>query len=174
MQHMKKIFSNGKRYSKGSGMVEILIASGIISVVIMTIINVYSSLASISLLNTDKVQASFLLEEGAEAVRLLRDTSWSNISSLTASTTTYYLYWPVAATSTSATWRATTTPQLVDEMRRSFKVYTVSRDSNFDIVTSGGSNDAGSRRVVITVAWPTLYGTTTKSLEMYIFNTFNN
>lgn len=153
----------------GFGMVEVVIASAIMGAVTVSVISVYHSLANISLQNTPHIQATFLLEEGVEAVKVMRDTSWSNIASSTLATP-YYLKWePV-----SGTWVATTSLQLVDIFTRSLVFSEVERDGDFNIITNGGTVDPNSRKVTVEVAWPSDEGTTTKSVETYIFKTFNN
>lgn len=149
------------------GMVEVLVASAVMGVVLVSIIAVYNSMANLSLKNTDAVQANFSLEEGAEIVRVLRDTSWSNISSLTNGTTYRFLW-------NTSTWVATTSVFMIDQFDRTVVFSAVNRDSNFNIVQSGGTLDTGTRKATISVAYQRDGATTTKSLEMYIFNTFNN
>lgn len=152
---------------RGSGMIEILIAAALMGVILIAVINVYSSLTALSLQNTDKIQSTFLLEEGVEAIRTMRDASWSNISNMTVGQT-YYLRFQ------SGAWLATTTPQIVDDFWRTATVSNVSRDGSFNIVSSGGTVDANTRKVQISVAWEVKTGTTTRSVDTYIFNTFGN
>lgn len=154
-------------YKKGMGMVEVLIASAVMAVVLISIISVYNSMAELSLKNTDVVQANFLLEEGAEALRIMRDTSWQRISTTTLGTP-YRFYWD------NTTWVATTSVVLVDQFDRTFVFEPVYRDMNFNIVPSGGTIDTGTRKATISVAWLRNGATTTKSIETYVFNRLNN
>ncbi len=153
--------------SAGTGLVEVVIASAILGTVIVSVISVYLSLARISLQNTEKVQSTFLLEEGTEAVRLIRDTSWTGISSA-ALNTDYHLRWQ------GGTWVATTAPQAIDEFTRTIRYSSVSRDGSFNILPSGGVNDSGTRKATVSVSWTGQAGTTSRSVDMYIFNTFND
>ncbi len=153
---------------KGTGMVEVLIAAGIMAIVLVTVINVYHALAALSLQNTEKIQSAFLLEEGVEAVRILRDRGWTaNIASL-SSEGVYYLNFQ------GGTWVATTSRQIIDGFDRKLVISPVNRDGSFNIVTSGGSVDTNSRKATITVEWNTRNGTTSTSIDTYVFNTFNN
>jgi hypothetical protein len=154
---------------QGFGMVEIIIASAIMGAVIVSVISVYHSLAEISLQNTPHIQSAFLLEEGVEIVKVMRDTSWTSIASSTVGTP-YYFRWEQA----SSTWRATTSPQLVDIFTRTVTFADVNRDTDFNIVSTGGTVDINSRKATIEVSWNTDEGTTTKSVDTYIFKTFNN
>ena len=148
-------------------MVEVIIASAIMAMVLVSIISVYNSMAKLSLQNTDAVQANFLLEEGAEIVRVMRDTSWAQIASTTDGVI-YRFYW------NSTTWVATTSVFTVDQFDRTVVFSPVNRDADFNITSTGGTLDANSRKATISVAFQRDGATTTKSLEIYTFNTFRN
>ncbi len=167
MHLIQKKFSD--KLQKGFGMVEIIIASAIMGAVIVSVISVYHSLAEISLQNTPHVQAAFLLEEGVEVVKVIRDTSWSGIASSTVGTV-YQFRW----NQSNSTWTTTTTPQVVDIFTRTVIFSNVNRDADFNIVSTGGTLDANTRKATIQVSWRTDKGTTTKSVDTYIFKTFNN
>ena len=162
---MNNIYSSNLR--KGFGIVEAIIASAIISVVLVAIISAYQNLSRLSLQNTENIQAAFLLEEGGEIVRIMRDNNWSNISSLTNGTT-YYATW------NGTTWVSTTTPNEIDVFTRTFVFSNATRDMNFNLSQTEGTEDPNSRLVTVSVSWDNYgNGTTTKSLQTYIFNTFN-
>lgn len=176
-------------------MVEVIIASAIMGAVMVSVISVYHSLAEISLQNTPHIQSAFLLEEGVELVKVMRDTSWESIASSTVDTV-YHLGW-AKATSPSVVstptinaayypgWIktssymavATSTPDNLLDLNiftRTVTFSNVNRDTDFNIVSTGGTIDPYSRKATIQVSWPTNKGTTTKSIETYIFRTFNN
>ncbi len=153
---------------RGLSLIEVLIGAAIVSSAIIYIANSYANFVSLSGSNTTRIQATFLLDEGVEALKTMRGESWSqNISNLTASTT-YYFVW------STNKWKATTTPQVIDGVfTRTFVLTPVYRDANFNIAQSG-TLDAGSKRVDLTVLWSDKGATTTKNLSMYMFNIFNN
>lgn len=154
--------------SRGIALIEVVVALSIISIALVALLVNYKAHLKAALSNTQAVKASYLVEEGFEAVRFLRDGSWSrNIQTLTAGTA-YSLYW------NGTVWLATTTPQYVDEFQRTFSVAAVSRDGNSDIVSSGGTVDPDTKRVDVSVAWSTAAGTTTKTVSTYLTNLFNN
>ncbi len=161
---MKSLLKN----KKGFSLVEILIGSAIVSASIIYIANSYANFVSLSTTNTARIQAAFLLDEGVEALKTMRGESWTqNIASTTASTT-YYLIW------STNKWKATTTPQLVDNIFTRTMVFTpVYRDANFNVAESG-TIDPGSKKVDFTVSWLDKGATTTKSTGIYIFNIYNN
>jgi prepilin-type N-terminal cleavage/methylation domain-containing protein len=103
---MKFFFKNNN--SGGFTLVEVLIACAILSLCILALMTASSKGIQTSSQALRQTQAGFILEEGAEAVKTIRDASWSNISSLTTGTT-YYLSF---STSTN-TWSLSTTQSLV-------------------------------------------------------------
>ena len=164
---MKKI-----NLQKGTGLAEILVAVSIFSIVLgflVTASNLYLGGSGESLRNAE---GAYLAQEGIEAVKTIRDANWSNISSLTAGTN-YYLYFDTSS-STNNVWKATTTVSSLSPFARTFKVSAVNRDSNGNIVTTGGSLDANTEKVVVSVSWKSelgnVIGTTTKTLSTYIAN----
>ncbi len=162
----------GKDLKSGMGLIEVIIASAIILSALVSIMAVYNSMASLSLRNTDSIQAAFLAEEGTEIVRILRDKAWSNIGS-----TTNYAIYSFAWNNASSTWVSTTTKISTDIYERTVIYTPVYRDASFNITVSTTSPavlDLNSKKVSITVAWPTANGTSTKTIESYIFNTFAN
>ena len=151
---------------KGSMMVEVLVATAIITVAILSATGVAQKSVAIARQSTHNIQAAILLEEAAESVRVVRDDAWTNISNLTVGTT----YYP---TFSGGTWTLSTTPNTVDNFTRTVVLTAVGRDAvTGDIVTSGGNNDVGTRFVTATVTWNE--GTTpqTKTLSFYITDLF--
>ena len=57
--------------------------------------------------------------------------------------------------------------------RRTVIFYPVSRDVNDDIVSSGGTIDARTKKVVVTTTWTTGGVSNSKSLSFYIADIFN-
>ncbi len=140
---------NFRTAQQGFGLVEILVSVVIISLTLASIYSAVVQTIRISSENTKKIKATFLAEETIEALRLLRDTSWSsNISSLATDGTNYYLAW------SGGTWTTTTTNTPIDAIfERKFTLNEVNRDGNDDIVTSGGTPDASTRLVTARVTW---------------------
>src|SRR6185436_2799608 len=107
------------------------------------LINTYSLYLQTSLAATAQIQASYLLEEGQEAARFLRDSSWSSNMASLAPGSPYYL----SFSTTTSTWTVSATPSLVDGMfARRLVVSSVSRNSSSDIVTTGGTLDPQTKR----------------------------
>lgn len=158
---------NKSFYKKGISIVEVVIASAIISVSMISITNVYGNFLTLSLANTEKVQAVFLLDEGVEAIKTMRNFAWSSVASSTPDTD-YYLTWQ------NSRWQSTTTPVFVDnKFIRKFTVSDVYRDpATLNIVTSGGILNNDSKIVNLDVSWGYKGATSTKQLSFYIFNLY--
>jgi len=162
-----------KNKNKGVFLIEVLVGASIMVAAMAAILGLYGSLSSLSLNNTSRIQAGMLLDEGAEALRLMRDSGWSkNIASL-SNGTTYRLVW------SGGTWTSTTSAYMIDgQFDRTFMLGPVYRDSTtYNIISSGGTLDTGTRAATVTVAWKddlNKGATTTKSVQLYLYNTFSN
>jgi type II secretory pathway pseudopilin PulG len=161
-------------YSRmGFTLIEIVLAAGILSSFMVTIALYYKKILDVSEDTTRYIQSGFLLEEGVEAVKLIRDEGWSSGIVPLSTTTTYYLFW------TGTRWTSTTTPTIVESVfTRTFTVGDVYRDATDNIVADPalGTFGTSSKKITFSVAWQSKGGraTTTKSAETYIMNLFNN
>lgn len=161
--------NNRNNRKKGLSLVEVIIATAIISTSMIYIAKSYSDFVFLSSANTARVQATFLLDEAVEAVKTLRGESWSKISTLNTATP-YYLVWDANLNK----WTLTLTPSVIDGVfTRTLEFLPVNRDVNFNIATVGTA-DTGSRQVSISVSWSDHGVTVAKSIGMYIFNILNN
>ena len=151
--------------NKGFMMVEIMVAVSIITVSILTAMAVAQKSAYLSRQALHATEASFILEEGAEAVRIFRDNTWSNISSLTPGTN----YYP---TFSGGTWTLSITPNTVGIFTRKVTIASVKRDDVTKDIASAGTDDPGTKLATVTVSWPEGGTTITKTLPLYIMNIF--
>ena len=160
-------FYNLKNKS-GFAMVEIVVGSAIILVAILAINQAYSAYVQYALANSKNAEAGYILEEGMEALKFIRDKGWTaNISKL-STTTTYYLTWNASG------WATTTTPQYVDGVfLRSVTVSDVKRDAVSDDIAVSGYYDSGTKLITTTVAYWQGHATTTRSLSLYLANKYN-
>lgn len=171
MKHLLKQSVVTTHHLRGFGLVEVLVAVSIIAITSVSIFNVYTAYLRAELNNVKSVKAAFLMEEGLEVVRLLRDTSWSSYIAPVTASTTQYLNW------TGSAWQFTTTPQMIDTRYARTVVFTaVYRDANNRIAASG-TLDPNTRGFTVAVAWPddnTALSTTTKQISSYITNLYGN
>ncbi len=148
-------------------MIEILVAVSIIAVFVLAAMNVAQKSIVVARQSLHTSQAKFLLEEGAEAARIVRDNAWANISALVVGTNYYPTY-------TGGTWTLSATSNTVGVFTRKVVLANVNRDdTSKDIVASGGTLDDGIKLVTVTVSW--LEGSTTvsKTLQFYLADIFS-
>ena len=144
-----------------------LVATFIFSIILSALITASNSYFSNSEDSLKSEQAAYLAEDGVEAVKTIRDISWTNISSL-STTTNYYLYLDLSS-STNVLWRATTTATSSNpSFTRVLRLADVQRDVNGRIVSSGGTVDPKSKQVTVSLTWLAKSGTTTKSIVTYV------
>lgn len=154
---------------KGFGLLEIVIGVAIISVTLFSLAAVAHIALKVARESIRKSQAAFLMEEGVEVMKLMRDAGWSaNISTLTAGTN-YYLYLDAGTT-----WRSTATPLVIDGIfTRTVRLDNVYRDANNDIATTG-TLDGNIKKVTVSVSWTDRGVTTTKNMVGFVANLFKN
>jgi Tfp pilus assembly protein PilV len=155
-----------KNKNKGFMAVEILVAISIITASVLATMAVSQKSVFITRQSFHSAQAAFLLEEGAEAVRIFRDNAWSNISGLTPSTD----YYP---TFSGGTWVLNSTPNTVGIFTRTISISNVNRDDTSKDIAEIGTNDEDTKLVTITVSWPEGGVTISKTLQFYIMNIFS-
>ena len=147
-------------------MVEILVAVSIITVSILAAMTVAQKSVYVARESLHITQTAFLLEEGAEAVRIIRDNGWSNISSLTAGTNYYLVF-------SSNTWVLSTVPSTVGIFTRTVSISNVNRDNVTKDISVIGSDDPGTKLVTVTVSFPEGGIIINKTLKFYIINIFS-
>ncbi len=131
---------------KGFGLMEVVVVAGIASFALTAFFEV--GVVSLKLLRAQKasLEATLLAEEALEAVRLVRDASWTDIASRTDAGSPSLRYYPVVE---NGKWvLASESPGLVNGVYDRYvqfeKAY---RDASDSIVSVGGSEDAGTRKV---------------------------
>ena len=155
-------------HKDGFSLVEVVVMVFIATFSIFMVWKVYILYIKISLSNPSNFQASFLAEEGIEAVKFMRDSGWNaNIATL-SSGTAYTL------TFNGVAWGVTTAPAFVDSrFDRRISVVDVFRDVTGNIVSSG-SLDPNTKKVLVEVSWLKDTGTTTRQITTYVSNIFKN
>ena len=146
--------------------IEVLIAASIISVSILAATAVAQKSVYVSRESLHITQAGFLLEEGAEAVRIVRDNAWSNVSSLALNTN----YYP---TFSGGTWTLSSTANTVGIFTRTVSVASVMRDNTTKDISSSGTVDTGTKLITVKVSWNEGGSTLSKTLSFYIMNIFS-
>lgn len=147
-------------------MVEVLVAISIITVAMLAAMAVSQKAVYIARSTLHAEQATFILEEGAEALRIVRDNGWANISALAAETE----YFPVFS---GGTWTLSATPSTVDIFTRKVVLSSVKRDAASGDIAAVGADDPGTKLVTVSVSWQEGGTLLTKTLRFYIFDIFS-
>ncbi len=147
-------------------MIEVIVVISIITVSMLVAMAVAQKSVFVARQAVHATEAAFLLEEGAEAVRILRDNAWSNISGLTPDVDYYPSF-------SGGTWILSSTPNTIDAFTRTIKVVNVLRDNVTQDIAVSGTNDPGTKLVTVTVSWPEAGTIITKTLSFYIFDIFS-
>ncbi len=139
------------RFHRGFGLIELVIATGIVAITLLVFAQAAITFLRAAQISADDQDAAFLAREGMEAVRAVRDQSWSSNIAVLANDTIYY------ATATSGSWILTTSNpgQLLGKFTRAIIFSAVNRsDGGFgDIVATGGTLDPKTKKVLVRVQW---------------------
>ncbi len=146
--------------------IEVLIAAAIITASVLAAMAVAQKSTYVARQSFHATQAGFLLEEGAEAVRILRDNAWSNISALGANTN----YYPIFS---GGAWTLTSTANTVGIFTRTVSISSVNRNSTTKDISATGTDDPSTKLVTVTVSWLEGGATISKTLRFYIMNIFS-
>jgi Tfp pilus assembly protein PilV len=153
--------------TRGLTLVEVLISAALILIAVVALFSVHNLYLKTALSNSDSIKAAYLAEEGVEAVRFWRNSSWNNkIETIPLDT-------PYGLTLSGNGW-ATTTNRYIGNFERSITLSAVYRDASSDIVSSGGTLDSNTLLVTSSVSWVKGGATSTKSIATYLTNIYDN
>lgn len=162
---MKFLFGTQK---KGSGLVEVLVATSIILLVVVGLTYTHMLYLRVSLGNIKQIKAAFLLEEGSEALKLLRDLSYTdNFGSISGGEEKTLLW-------NGSMWQLGAGNTLIDGFERKIIFGSVMRDNFSDQISASGTVDPDTLKATIYVSWRTNEATTTQSVVTYISNIYDN
>lgn len=153
---------------KGFGLVESIVATSIVAIFIVVLSSINTLYIKTASNQSSNIEAAFLAEEGIEAMRFARDESWTSKIAPLTSGVNYYLAF------TGTTWQATTTPVNIGIFDRRIIINNVSRDSSDNIVSSGGTLDANTKKITSKVSWVNRGATSTETVSTYLTNLFAN
>lgn len=155
--------------NKGLSVIEVLFFISIMAVALFAISRLSAQYVSFSMGTAQHNMAVKIASEGIEAVRNLRDDSWSSNIASKSIGTAYY------AIATSSAWTlASSDSGLIDGVfNRKIFFRTVYRDVNDDIASSGTA-DANIRKVDSIVSWQDGIDTKTATISTYIANIWGN
>lgn len=154
-----------KKRNKGITIIEILIS---VAVMVSFMGSLYLALVlyiKIATAGPMHTSAVFLMDEGMEAVRTIRNESWTNIEDL-GNNIPYWLFFD------NNTWKATTTEQIVDGK---FSVYFILEEANRDgdgKISNVGTVCSDTRKVIVFTEWEGLLGSSSVDVSGYVINIF--
>jgi hypothetical protein len=160
-------FINNKKNSGGVGLVEVVIGASIVVLIFSGIVSVFNFYYRHSVNLTDNIKAEFLLEEGLEALRTIRDENFNHLKVLSPETSHWLFF-------TGTKWQATSSPVLIDSIYdRSFTTSPVYRDAG-GALSSAGELDEDMLLVSVSISWSENTATTTRIISTYLANVFEN
>lgn len=157
-----------RKLVSGFTLIEVIVASSVISMCMFALMQSAQKGINLSGVALEKSQASLLLEEGAEAIKSIRDDNWTTISNL--NNQPYYLFF----NTNTKKWELNNIASTIDGLFTRTVIFSdVERDSNYDIVESGGTVYSGTKKVLVDVSWVSGDSSISRNLSFYISDIFN-
>ncbi|MEX0918356.1 MAG: hypothetical protein WDZ85_00075 [Candidatus Paceibacterota bacterium] len=169
LNNFKNIFFRRRRLpsgglsatNRGFSLIEVVVGASIIAGTLISIMIALQASINLSRYSVDSTQALYILEEGLEVMRHLRDQDWNNLAALTTETD----YWLAFS---GGAWQISQTENLLaGKFNRRVNLEAVYRDNDGRIAASGDL-DEGTKRLIISVSWPDRNETRTKSITTYL------
>lgn len=145
---------------------EALVGVAIFAVALIAMIIAFQNLAVLQKSLTARIQAQYLIEEGLEAVRLIRDSDWQSISSLNNGTA-----YGLSFNSGAQAFSLSAGEEKIGPFYRSVEFADVYRNTENDIAPTG-TLEEGLKKVTVKVEWLAGSATTTKQVESYLADLF--
>ena len=147
-------------------MIEVMIVAFVIAGSLLVALAVSNRSMAVARQAAQSTQASFLLEEGVEAVRIMRDNDWDNIDALDSGTDYYMDY-------VSGDWTLIESPVAVGPFTRVLDFEDVYRDASSGDIDPSGALDTTTRLVNIEVSWQNGSSSVSETLSFYISDIFS-
>ncbi len=138
-----RVYLKNQNISRAFSIVEVIVAAAIFTITLAAFVASFEFFNSIENQTEEKTTAAFLLEETSEAVVLLRDFAWENISELNQGDW-YYLSW------NGSEYVLSESDEENSLYARRVMVFSVYRD-NLGNLAGAGTEDLNTKRVVIEI-----------------------
>jgi len=160
---------NLSKNKSGVSLLEVVIGVGIIATLLVSLVSSLQYFLKRGFVHTEQIQSAFLLEEGIEVTRFLRDVSWANVGDLTVDTP-YYLVFD------GFSWDTTTTATTTNSFTRTITFSDVYRKDSDDTIVASTSPetktlDPNTLLITVKVTSP---APNTEEIATYMTNIFNN
>ncbi|MCL4384259.1 hypothetical protein M1116_02305 [Patescibacteria group bacterium] len=132
--------------NRGQSIVDLVIAMGLCAVLLPALITGLVASRNGKAQQQQRDEATTLLKEAEEAVRSIKEKSWDDLVPIGST-----LHLARAGTG----WSLAASPETINGFTRSITIHNVYRDSNFNIIGTGTSDqiDPSTKEVAITVSW---------------------
>jgi type II secretory pathway pseudopilin PulG len=148
---------------KGQSIVEFIIAVGLASIFLPALLTGLVASREGKAQQTQRLEATTLLKEAEEAVRIARENNWSSVSS-------NGIYHPVIS---GNTWNLASGDETINGYIRQIVISDVRRDGSEAVVSTGGTVDPSTKKIVTTVSWNTPFSSSVDS-TMYLTRFLSN
>lgn len=155
---MKRVKKN-----RGQALVELLIALAFASILLPGLITGLVASREGKAQEKERIQATGLMEEAEEALRVIRETNWQEISN-------NGIFYPQT---TSSSWQLVAGSETISGFTRQITLSDVYRDSTGKIVSTGGTLDPSTKKAQVNVSWNTPYASSVTS-SIYLTRYLNN
>lgn len=132
-----------QRKMKGQSLIELMIAFGLTAILLPVLLTAMVASRQGKPQQTQRMQAAGFLKEAAEALRSVREADWSNVAQNGE-------YHPQVS---GSSWALAAGPETVSGFTRKITIGSVFRDATGNIVDSGGTLDASTKKVTMSVSW---------------------
>lgn len=183
---LDKIIKYNKGVKRAFTIVELVVVAAIFGTAVVAFFGAATISFKAIAKASDKVQAAFLMEEGLEGVRYLRDLSWTRFINqeplrgeecFTFNGTTND---GIVMTNLFATSSMPCTP-IDNKFKRTITFFDVCEDTTTNAITGvapscaiGSAPDYGRKKVTVKVSWEASNYSYSESADMYIANLFNS
>ncbi|MGB3094608.1 MAG: hypothetical protein WBB49_01835 [Microgenomates group bacterium] len=130
-------------YEKGQMLVELILVMGLFALLIPALSEGFLSTRDGKAQQSQRINAVAFLQEAKEAVRVIRESGWVNVS-------TDGMYHPAVS---GSTWSLVSGTETIAGLTRSITISSVQRNASGAIVTTGGSVDPSTKKVDVIVSW---------------------
>lgn len=173
---MLQLLNGNKEKQKGVFVIELAVAVAIVAILFVSVLGLGTFSLRASQAGRQHLQAIAVGQEMLESLRNYRDSiSWSNNDlaneydglGVVATGSAFHLE---KSANTPPKWKLLTGSETVNGFVRQVVIENVYRDSNDDIVSSGGANDPSTKRAVVTVTWTSNGQAREFKVETYLTN----
>jgi Tfp pilus assembly protein PilV len=158
-----------RNVQKGFGMIEIIVGASLILVIGGAAVTAWSQYLEITQTSITLTRAAIITEEIGEMLVVRRDTGWATQIATYSLDTDYYVSW-----NGSAYVINTATAAFQGDYAVKFRLSSVNRDANSNVVNSGGTTDTGTLKAQITVASIGSLSTALSTSELLLHNVYSN